>query len=273
METDGKSRITGHQLVHRRAIFVEVVGIHESNRGRCCANHGCCGTETLGLNSVVRLRVCKVDRDLGGEGTAVEAVLVNGGVDSCRVGFLPAYMLPDQNMYNLVLAQVTFFYGTSQSKRDVSNSIRFRGMCKARVIDWHAVYPENEFVIDTRWPNSPEKSPDKNETHPLEIVSCPTSHRADHDRRSEVKSWASSQDEESDPPMAKCKVETKPLPSEVAVAKLKDATVDCPIDHCSEVESSATSQDDESYSSLAKRNKPQRPWQEQELQFGAAKNI
>ena len=44
--------------------------------------------------------------DLREEETAVEAVLVTGWLDNCRVGFLPRMYLPDMDDYHGKVAQV-----------------------------------------------------------------------------------------------------------------------------------------------------------------------
>ena len=35
---------SGRALIHPQGIQVEIVGIDESNRGRSCSNHHCCGS-------------------------------------------------------------------------------------------------------------------------------------------------------------------------------------------------------------------------------------
>jgi len=82
----------------------EVVGLHSSTYGRSCDRHAICGHE-VEVGSIVRFKrdVIAVGRDyLGLEGVdnapnqvvevVVKVILVEGGQESCTVGFLPRYI-------------------------------------------------------------------------------------------------------------------------------------------------------------------------------------
>ena len=134
-------------IIHPQGVQVEIVGIDESNRGRSCCNHACCG-KVLAYDSVVRFRICQIMNDLREEETAVEAVLVTGGLDSCRVGFLPRMYLPDMEDYHGKVAQVSFFMKNSRNPKEVAKNETYRGMCRVHVIDSEVVFGFDEAVDD-----------------------------------------------------------------------------------------------------------------------------
>jgi len=87
----------------------EIVGLQSSTFGRSCDKHAVCGQE-LEVGSIVHFKrdVIVVGRDLGLKDAkdtleqvaevVVKVVLVEGGEESCTVGFLPRYiaMRPEQ---------------------------------------------------------------------------------------------------------------------------------------------------------------------------------
>lgn len=135
--------MSSRELIHPQGIQVEIVGIDESNRDRSCPIHPCCG-QALAFDSVVRLRKKRIINDMNEEEDAVEAVLVTGGIDTCRVGFLPRYMLPDMDEFHCKLAQVSYFLKNSTKKTDVQKNERCRGVCRAHIIDAEVVYGGEE---------------------------------------------------------------------------------------------------------------------------------
>jgi hypothetical protein len=128
---------------------VEIVGIAESNRGRSCSNHACCG-DFLTEDAVVRFRICDIVNDDDEHETAIEAVRVTRGKDSCRVGFLPKMYLSEMEEYDGKLAQVSFIFKNSSDKKELSKNKKNRGMCRAHIIDASVVYmTSNEAKYDT----------------------------------------------------------------------------------------------------------------------------
>ena len=134
---------SGRALIHPQGIQVEIVGIDESNRGRNCSNHHCCGS-ILAEDTVVRLRCCQIVNDTNEEEEAVEAVWVTGGIDSCRIGFLPRYYLPDKDEFHGKLAQISYFLKNSNNKKDLRKNGNCRGVCRAHIIDAEVVYGGEE---------------------------------------------------------------------------------------------------------------------------------
>jgi len=89
----GSSARTGSR--HPNGVTVDIVGIIESDRGRSCEEHACCG-DVLAEDVCVRLRreQILVPNRLGKKGAMKEEMAytvnwVTDGQDRCRVGFLP----------------------------------------------------------------------------------------------------------------------------------------------------------------------------------------
>ena len=66
---------------------LEVFGLHSASNGRSCSVHTECG-RSVQRGDVLRLVKCVVDIH-GATETAVKAVKVIDGVDTCTVGFVP----------------------------------------------------------------------------------------------------------------------------------------------------------------------------------------
>lgn len=66
---------------------------------------------------------------------AVEAVLVTGGKDSCRVGFLPKYLLEEADNFHGRLLQVFEFLADSSDTGLTRKNKIYRGICRAHMID------------------------------------------------------------------------------------------------------------------------------------------
>ena len=155
---DTVSRLTGLPLITDDEWVVEIVGIRECNRGRSCAVHECCG-KALKVDSVVRIKACSIwISELNKEEDAIEVVLVSGGKDTCRVGFLPAFLIDDARLVHNRLAQVVSFLEDRTEKKLLNKNNQFRGMCRAQVIDMDIVHgsqdEDDEEKIDPTWDSS-----------------------------------------------------------------------------------------------------------------------
>jgi hypothetical protein len=65
----------------------EIVGLRSSTNGCSCASHSVCG-EHLRAGDLIRFRSVVVDVD-GGTESAIAAVRILDGTETCIVGFLP----------------------------------------------------------------------------------------------------------------------------------------------------------------------------------------
>lgn len=117
---------------------MEIYGVSESNRDLLCANHVCCG-EVLLYDSVIWFKTTTIIADLNVEEVAVEAVLVTGGIDGCRVGFLPKDMLDHTEEINGKLVQLYIFLRNSSNARDIRKNDACRGVCRAYIIDAYII--------------------------------------------------------------------------------------------------------------------------------------
>ena len=75
----------------------EIVGLHESNNGRSCESHDCCGKEVL-PDDLIRFHACVVTID-GVDDSAVKAVRVRDGTETCLVGFLPRNVVTSERTF------------------------------------------------------------------------------------------------------------------------------------------------------------------------------
>jgi hypothetical protein len=65
---------------------------------------------------------------------AVAAYWVSDGIDRCRVGFLPRYLVPSRHEYDGHLAQIVEMYTRSQNGYERRRSNANRGMCRAALL-------------------------------------------------------------------------------------------------------------------------------------------
>ena len=82
---------------HPQGITVSIVGTNYGTNGRNCEEHDVCGS-VLKLDMVVRLRRVQVHVN-GKEETAIAAILITDGIDSCRVGFLERHLIKHYKRY------------------------------------------------------------------------------------------------------------------------------------------------------------------------------
>jgi hypothetical protein len=91
--------------IHPSGVVVKIVGTEMSCQGRSCEEHDNCG-DVLKEDVVVRLRKIQLMVE-GKEETAIAAIWVTGGIDRCRVGFVPRHMVRHAPRYDGAPAQVT----------------------------------------------------------------------------------------------------------------------------------------------------------------------
>ena len=123
---------------HPSGVSFDIVGINESNNGRSCEIHECCGCLVV-PHLVVRIRAIQVavqnDPDIV-ESPALACFHVTGGVDGCQVGFLRRHLLRYKDEYDGRLAQVVEVYGDhSERPGDRAKACRNRGCCRATFIE------------------------------------------------------------------------------------------------------------------------------------------
>ncbi len=134
------SRAHPVEPTHLKGIVIEIVGITACDQGRSCEEHPYCG-EVIDDDVIVCLRRAQVimpskNGGPGKEVTAVAVYWVTGGIDSCRVGFLPAHMVKYATRYDGVLAQVTeTFCPVAEGDKTVCEKYhRNKGFCYAVII-------------------------------------------------------------------------------------------------------------------------------------------
>ena len=123
---------------HPSGVVVEIVGTERGDQGCSCEEHNINCGEVLAEDFVVRLRKVQILVE-GKEETAIAAVLVNDGIDRCRVGFLPRHMVKHAARYDGALAQVTRVFSGDWEKFDTAERRAFHknhGCCLAAIIAW-----------------------------------------------------------------------------------------------------------------------------------------
>ena len=116
-----------------QSIVVDIVGTNYSSNGRTCEEHKCCGS-VLKEDMVVRFRVVEVEAN-GGEERAIAVYWLTGGIERCRVGFLPRYLVKHYAEYDGKIAQVTTLLRDEDDKEERAKSHKGGGVVKATLID------------------------------------------------------------------------------------------------------------------------------------------
>ena len=127
---------------HPSGIVVDIVGINQSDHGRSCEEHSCCGSSIAGLDVVVRFRTIQLKVDVNNEANphaeadAIGVFHVTDGVDGCMIGFLRRHLLKYKDEYDGRLAQITeVFSEKSESPSDRAKHKRNCGCCSAVLIE------------------------------------------------------------------------------------------------------------------------------------------
>ena len=97
-------------------------------QGRSCEDHPFgCGVEVLRRGVVVRFWHERMMVECCEEDT-LGVFLVKDGIDSCKVGFLPRYLVPRMKMFNGAVAQVVEMIDPEDSNKFVQKRYeKFRG--------------------------------------------------------------------------------------------------------------------------------------------------
>lgn len=132
-------------------IDFEIEGLNESDNGRSCCMHECCGSN-LFVGALVRVRSVGIVgmfssrpsiRYLHGflpdkKGSLREALacyLIWDGTEACRLGFLPTACLRVKERFHAKFAQVCEIYDNSDSSRHRRKSQKNRGMAGCALLD------------------------------------------------------------------------------------------------------------------------------------------
>jgi hypothetical protein len=91
---------------------------------------------------VVRFRAIQIAVE-GKEESAIAVYWVTDGIDRCLVAFLRRHLIKSKEEYDGKLAQVTEMLGGSDSKEERAKYHRFRGMCRATVINMEIAIPRS----------------------------------------------------------------------------------------------------------------------------------
>jgi len=128
----GKKQV--EMACHPSGITFDAVGLRASSNGRSCENHECCGV-ALEDNMVIRVTEEQVLID-GKEQKALAAYCVNGGMDTCKVGFTRRHLLAHKDEYDGRLAQIRdIFSKESESPTDRAKHNRNKGCTRAVLIE------------------------------------------------------------------------------------------------------------------------------------------
>ena len=119
-------------MAHPSGIVVDIVGTNMTTNGRSCECHSCCGS-VLEEDMVVRFRLVQVIVK-GQEEDALAVYWVTGGVDRCRVGFLPRHLVKHHTDYNLKLAQITTLLKQSDNATERASGHHRGGVVRATLI-------------------------------------------------------------------------------------------------------------------------------------------
>ena len=127
--------------------IVEIVGIKASSNGRSCEEHTICGS-ILKHDMLLRFRKEQI-LIAGKEETAVAAYWITDGVERCKVGFLPRYLLKKKDQYDGKIAQVTEFLEDSTFPHERARSHRGKGICRACLVEMVKTPPRKRRRLET----------------------------------------------------------------------------------------------------------------------------
>ena len=89
---------------------VEVVGTTESQCGRSCRDHNCCGAALLRVGSHVCFRKTRFAWRNGKEEDVLEVYFLEEGLQKCKVGYLAKHLAFRANRYNKLCAHIVEAY-------------------------------------------------------------------------------------------------------------------------------------------------------------------
>lgn len=97
---------------------VEVVGTTESQRGRSCDDHGCCGTALLRVGSHVCFRKTRFAWRDGEEEDVLEVYYLKDGLRTCKVGYLAKHLAFRADRYDGLCARIVEMYSSDRAVCD-----------------------------------------------------------------------------------------------------------------------------------------------------------
>ena len=111
---------------------IDVVGINMPCQGRNCDKHpDGCGREVLHVGVVLRIRKQTIMVQ-SKEEVMLGVFLIENGIVSCKVGFLPRFMLPRAPIFDGAVAQVVQMYGPDDTNKHVRKRwMTMKGYCRA----------------------------------------------------------------------------------------------------------------------------------------------
>jgi hypothetical protein len=97
---------------------VEVVGTTESQRGRSCPKHSCCGSALIRVGSHVCFRKTRFAWRDGEEEDVLEAYFIEDGLATCKVGYLPKHLAFRADRYDGLCARILEVYSSDKAETD-----------------------------------------------------------------------------------------------------------------------------------------------------------
>ena len=124
---------------------VEVVGTTESQRGRSCAKHRCCGEALVRVDSHVCFRKTRFAwRDGEEEEDVLEVYFLEDGLATCKVGYLPKHLAFRADRYDGLCARILEVYSSDSAECDCvakrSKYHRIFGCCVATVLGMKGMF-------------------------------------------------------------------------------------------------------------------------------------
>jgi hypothetical protein len=149
---------------HPQGMTVDVAGLHCGSIGRNCEEHTVCGV-VVKHDVVLRVRRVVVDTSDGRHAHALAVYWVSGGLDRCRVGFLPKKLLQQSEAYEGKLLQVTELYKDHGTETAKKWNQRDRGVCLCALIESEQVYQaKRQKIRNSQESNNNNNKGNKNTT-------------------------------------------------------------------------------------------------------------
>ena len=108
---------------------MEVYGLASGSNGRNCMSHEICGKKVM-VGSVMRLKKCVVKNAFDEHEEAIACIMVEDGMETCRVGFAPRFLIGTKQMDNNLNKHimVTELYADSSDSAKKRKSFRNVGV-------------------------------------------------------------------------------------------------------------------------------------------------
>ena len=113
---------------------VEVVGTTETQRGRSCAKHRCCGEALVRVGSHVCFRKTRFAWRDGEEEDVLEVIHLEDGLATCKVGYLPKHLAFRADQYDGLCARILEVYSSDSAECDcVAKRQKYHRKCSCCV--------------------------------------------------------------------------------------------------------------------------------------------